>query len=405
MQLGEIIAVAISSLRANKLRSGLTMLGIIIGIAAVITVVGLGLGAQRAVQSRLAQLGTTLLRVNPERQRRGGVQWEDPKRLTIADANALAERGRHFAAVQPQQDRNLQVVHRDRNTNSRIVGTTSNFLVVRGYRLAAGRMFTSVENDAMRRVAVLGASVVRDLGYASPATLIGERIRIGGRLFHVAGVLAARGRTSMGADPDNQVLIPLRTGRFRLFGTDRLSDIYVLASGEAAVPLAMADIQTVLRREHRLRLGQPNDFRIRNQSDFLTAASETTQVFTYLLAGIAAVSLLVGGIGIMNIMLVSVTERTREVGIRKALGATKRLILLQFLTEAVFTSMVGGVAGVLAGVSTILVVRDSFGLNAALVPAAMVGAVVFSGFIGIVFGVWPAQRAAALDPIEALRYE
>ena len=405
MQLGEIIAVAISSLRANKLRSGLTMLGIIIGIAAVITVVGLGLGAQRAVQSRLAQLGTTLLRVNPERQRRGGVQWEDPKRLTIADANALAERGRHFAAVQPQQDRNLQVVHRDRNTNSRIVGTTSNFLVVRGYRLAAGRMFTSVENDAMRRVAVLGASVVRDLGYASPATLIGERIRIGGRLFHVAGVLAARGRTSMGADPDNQVLIPLRTGRFRLFGTDRLSDIYVLASGEAAVPLAMADIQSVLRREHRLRLGQPNDFRIRNQSDFLTAASETTQVFTYLLAGIAAVSLLVGGIGIMNIMLVSVTERTREVGIRKALGATKRLILLQFLTEAVFTSMVGGVAGVLAGVSTILVVRDSFGLNAALVPAAMVGAVVFSGFIGIVFGVWPAQRAAALDPIEALRYE
>ena len=405
MQLGEIIAVALSSLRANKLRSGLTMLGIIIGIAAVITVVGLGLGAQRAVQSRLAQLGTTLLRVNPERQRRGGVQWEDPKRLTIADANALAERGRHFAAVQPQQDRNLQVVHRDRNTNSRIVGTTSNFLVVRGYRLAAGRMFTSVENDAMRRVAVLGASVVRDLGYASPATLIGERIRIGGRLFHVAGVLAARGRTSMGADPDNQVLIPLRTGRFRLFGTDRLSDIYVLASGEAAVPLAMADIQTVLRREHRLRLGQPNDFRIRNQSDFLTAASETTQVFTYLLAGIAAVSLLVGGIGIMNIMLVSVTERTREVGIRKALGATKRLILLQFLTEAVFTSMVGGVAGVLAGVSTILVVRDSFGLNAALVPAAMVGAVVFSGFIGIVFGVWPAQRAAALDPIEALRYE
>ncbi len=405
MQLREIIAVALSSLRANKLRSGLTMLGIIIGIAAVITVVGLGLGAQRAVQNRLAQLGTTLLRVNPERQRRGGVQWEDAKRLTIADANALAERGRHFAAVQPQQDRNLQVVHRDRNTNSRIVGTTPNFLVVRGYRLAAGRMFSSVENDAMRRVAVLGASVVRDLGYAIPTTLIGERIRIGGRLFQVAGVLAPRGRTSMGADPDNQVLIPLRTGRFRLFGTDRLNDIYVLASGEAAVPLAMADIQTVLRREHRLRPGQPNDFRIRNQSDFLATASETTEVFTYLLAGIAAVSLLVGGIGIMNIMLVSVTERTREVGIRKALGATRRVILMQFLTEAVFTSMVGGVAGVLAGITAILVVRDSFGLNAALVPAAMVGAVVFAGLIGIVFGVWPARRAATLDPIEALRYE
>ncbi len=381
------------------------MLGIVIGIAAVIAVVGLGLGAQRSVQKRMARLGTTLLQINPQRERRGGVQWGERKRLTLADAAQLDEHGKHLAAVQPQQNRDLQVVHRDRNTVGRVTATTANFLFVRGFELAAGRMFTTGEDRGRQRVAVLGANVVAELGYLSPQTLIGERVRIGGQQFQVIGVMRPKGRAEAGGNPDSHVLIPLRTGRFRVFGNDRLNDIYALATSEEDVPLAMAEIQSILRRAHRLTFDAPDDFRIRNQSDALSIAGDTAQTFTYLLSGIAAVSLLVGGIGIMNIMLVSVTERTREIGIRKALGATRRTILLQFLIEAIVLCVSGGMIGVASGTAILLVLRDGFGWAAAIAPHAALGAVSFAAFIGIVFGVWPARRAAVLDPIVALRYE
>jgi putative ABC transport system permease protein len=401
----DVFAVALGSLRANLLRSCLTMLGIVIGIAAVIAVIGLGLGAQRSVHDRLARLGTRLLQVNPQRERRGGVQWSDLKRLTTDDAHMLVERGTHFAAVQPQQDRALQVVDGHRNTNARIVATTPNYLALRGLSLAAGRMFTSGENLGMQRVAVLGSGVVTELGYLAPTTLLGEKIRIGGEQFQVIGVMKSQGHVDSGGDLDAQVLIPLRTGRFRLFGTDRLNDIYVLATSEADVPVAMAEIRSIVRRAHRLGFDDPDDIRIRDQSDFLTVVSDTTEVMTYLLAGIAAVSLVVGGVGIMNIMLVSVTERTREIGIRKALGATRRTILLQFLIEAIAICALGGVLGAAAGCTLLIVLREGFGWSTAVAPLAVVGAVAAAACIGILFGVWPAQRAARLDPIVALRYE
>jgi putative ABC transport system permease protein len=265
-------------------------------------------------------------------------------------------------------------------------------------------MFTPVENVARRKVAVLGADVLPQLGVTDPEAIIGEPIRIAGRLFTVIGVLARKGTTGFG-DADEQILIPFETGRFQVFGTDRINDIWTLVSSTDSLPVAMGEIQSVLRRSHRLRQEQANDFSIRNQADFLSVLSETTATFTTLLAGIAAVSLLVGGIGIMNIMLVSVTERTREIGIRKALGATRRNILLQFLVEAVVLCMAGGAIGVAIGVGASAVLRESFGWNATMDSSAVLIAFAFAAAVGILFGVWPARRAAVLDPITALRYE
>jgi putative ABC transport system permease protein len=254
-------------------------------------------------------------------------------------------------------------------------------------------------------VAVVGWGVVQELGYVSAGPLLGQRIHIAGRPFQVIGVMSPKGRAEANGDPDLQVLIPLRAGRFRLFGTNWLSDIYVLAASDAEVPLAMTEIRSILRRVHRTPPDAPDDFRIRNQSDFLTTMSESTAIFTYLLAGIAAVSIVVGGVGIMNIMLVSVTERTREIGIRRALGARRRTILTQFLVEAVAICIAGGVIGVLVGGAILLVLREGFGWATIIAPQAVVGGVVFSAGVGILFGVWPARRAASLDPIGALRYE
>src|SRR5215217_1884572 len=340
MLIGEIIRVALGALRANKLRSLLTMLGIVIGVAAVIAVVALGTGAQSAVKDRISSLGTT-----------------------------------------------------------------SNYLEVRKYQLQAGLMFSRSEDEGRQRLAVLGPTVLEALGINSPDAIIGEPVRIRGIQFTVIGVLKSKGQSTPFGNPDDQVLVPITTGRFRLFGSDRLRSISVLAETEDKIPDAMADVQRVIRREHRVPQGRPDDFMIRSQADFLNTLGETTQVFTYLLSGIAAVSLLVGGIGIMNIMLVSVTERTREIGIRKALGATKSNILLQFLIEAVVLCLLGGLIGALVGSGGATAMSAFFQWNTIISPAAIAAAFVFSAVVGVVFGVWPARRAAGLDPIVALRYE
>src|SRR5881394_3258668 len=407
MLIGEIITVALGALRANKLRSLLTMLGIVIGVAAVIAMVAIGSGAQQAVKDRINALGTTLLTVNPGQQRQGGVAvGGQNSKLTLDDAKALEDSGGYLLeAVQPEMGGNQQVTWLNKNTNTSIVGSTSNYLDVRKYTLSAGRMFTTAEDEARARVAIVGPVVATNMGLTTPEALLGERIRIKGIMFDVIGITASKGQTSQFGNPDDQILIPIRTARFRVMGNDRLRSISVISPAEDSIASTMGRIQQILRHEHRLRQGVADDFQIRSQADFLNTLGETTAVFTYLLAGIAAVSLIVGGIGIMNIMLVSVTERTREIGIRKALGATRINILLQFLTEAVVLCCMGGVVGILFGAAGATVMSRTAGWNTQVSPAAVGLAFAFSALVGVLFGVWPARRAAALDPIIALRYE
>ena len=404
MIVAETLGVAIDALRANKMRSLLTTLGIVIGVSAVIAMIALGNGAANAVKERIARLGTTVLQINAIRLQQGGVTGMSTAKLTMKDVESITERSHNVLGVNPQQDRTLQVQWLNRNANVQITGTFPNFIDVRGFKIASGRMFTRAEDAARKNFAVIGGEVAPLLGLDDGDQLIGQRVRIGGLGFTVIGVLEKKGATGFG-DGDEQILIPFSTGRFRVFGTDRVNDIWALASSDDSLQAAMSEIQAAIRRSHRIRQGRPDDFRVRNQSDFLVALGDANQTFTVLLAGVAAVSLLVGGIGIMNIMLVAVTERTREIGVRKALGATQRDILLQFLIEAIVLCVAGALLGVALGILTAWLLHVNLGWETAVDPLSILIAVGFASSTGLIFGVWPARRASLLNPIEALRHE
>jgi putative ABC transport system permease protein len=404
MILGETVRVALGSIRDHKLRAGLTMLGIIIGVGAVIAVVALGTGAQKAVEERIAAMGANVLSVYPGQSWFGGRASETRVSLTVEDADALKRDARMIEDVVPELNRNQTLEYGNQNLNVSIVGTTPNFLRVKNYAIEHGEMFTSGDDAARQRYAVLG-NAVPDLLGVNPVALIHQTIMIRGQPFDVIGILAKKGAAMSFFNPDEQILVPLNTARYRLFGTDRLRQVSVKVRDGVSLEQGMIDIERILRREHKIRPGGDNDFQIRNQQEILATQQEATEVFKYLLASIALVSLIVGGIGIMNIMLVSVTERTREIGIRRALGATKLAILGQFLIEAVVLCLLGGLFGVLVGWGSAAAMSTWLGWNTLVSPAAVLVAFVFSAFVGLFFGLWPAQRAANLNTIDALRYE
>ena len=401
----ETVAVALGALRANKMRSFLTMLGIVIGVGAVIAMIAFGKGAQKSVSDRIAALGTTLLTIQPGQQQSGGVRQGGQQKMTLDDTLLLNERTTLITDIQPEIRTSAQFQYMSHNAQTTVVGTTSNYLNVRKYEIDQGRMFTDAEVTGRKRVAVVGPGVLTNLGYDDGRVLLGQTVKLRGIAFQVVGTLKSKGAGAGGGNPDDQVLIPVTTSRYRIAGNDRLNSISVLVKDEESIPVAMGEINVAMRRAHKLRAGRPDDFQVRNQADFLNTLNETTETFTYLLAGIAAVSLLVGGIGIMNIMLVSVTERTREIGVRKALGATKLNILMQFLIEAVVLCLLGGAVGVAAGAGGAWAFTYFMKTATRIAPESIALALGFSAGVGIIFGVWPARRAASLDPIVALRYE
>ncbi|MFL5494487.1 MAG: ABC transporter permease [Gemmatimonadales bacterium] len=404
MLFGETLAVAFQSIRANALRSILTMLGIIIGVGAVITMVALGTGAQKAVEERIAALGANVFTVFAGQGRSGAIMMTDRTILSTDDYQALVRDATLLKAVEPEMQQSLQVVYGNQNRNLQVIGTTANYSDVRNYTVPYGRMFTAGDDASRQRYVVLGSSVPEMLG-GNPAAMIHQTLLIRGIPFEIIGVLSSKGAAGGFTNPDEQILIPLQTAQFRVFGSKRLRSMGVQVKDGIPIEAGMVDLERVLRREHHIRPGGENDFTIRNQQDVLQTQQQATQVFTTLLASIAAVSLVVGGIGIMNIMLVSVTERTREIGVRKALGATRGNILLQFLIEALTLCILGGLIGVLLGAGTTVVLARVMKWNTLISGSAVVIAFGFSALVGLFFGIWPARRAAKLDPITALRYE
>ena len=405
MNFRESIFTALTALISNKLRALLTMLGIIIGVAAVITMIAIGEGAQKAVIDRIQSLGSNLLFINPGAQRGGGVvviQFGSSMRLQNRDADAITARTQAVEAIVPEFSRNAQVKFENRNWNSRVVGTTPEYEWVRNFRTSDGRYFTQSEEKAAAKVCVIGQVVVDNLFPGMDP--IGQTIRIAGQSFQVLGVLESKGQSGW-QNPDDQIIVPLSTAQRRIFGVDYLSQITAKVLNNQQMDEAFLDIERILRREHRLREDQDNDFRIQNQADIIATFQETQQTFTFLLAGIAAVSLLVGGIGIMNIMIVSVTERTREIGIRKAIGARKKDIMWQFLIESVTLSITGGTIGIGLGILSAYLITTYGNLTPLISISSIIVSFSFASVVGIVFGLYPAWKAAMADVIEALRYE
>ena len=403
MKFFDLLHLALARLAVGRIRALLTMLGVIIGVASVIALVAVGQGASSGITSRLESLGTNLLTVTPGATTTGGTRGAagSATTLTVADATAIRALP-DVAAVEPELSSQQVVVAGSLNTTTLVIGTTPDYPTVRAFQVWQGTFLTDLAGEQSLRVAVLGATTADDLGLG--ASSIGSQILIRGLPFQVIGILQPKGGSGF-QNPDDQILIPLSTAQRYFVGGTTVRNIGVSVASAAQMDLASAEISTLLRNEHNLASTAADDFTIQNQAQLLDTVSSVGDTLSLLLAGIASISLIVGGIGIMNIMLVSVRERTREIGIRKAIGAKRRDILAQFLVEALALSLLGGLIGAVIGVGASYAIDQAAGWRFTFNPVTIALALAFSAAVGVIFGVWPARQAARLDPIAALRYE
>ena len=405
LNFGELLRVAVRALARNKMRSVLTMLGIIIGVGAVICSVAVGEGASNQVQEQIRSIGDNMIWIEAGGRNVNGLRTgaRGTKSLTLGDAKAIVQQVPLVFNVSPHVDTGVQVIYGNQNWFTAVRGVSPEYLAVRRWRVARGSLFFQSDMDYAANVCLLGQTIVDALfGAEDP---LGKTIRVKNLPCKVIGVLAAKGQSAFGQDQDDVLIMPFTTVQRKIKGIDWLDDIMCsAASGEAIVP-AERQITSLLRERHHLRPDEEDDFNLRHPADIAQASAQSQRVLTLLLSSIASISLVVGGIGIMNIMLVSVTERTREIGLRMAVGATEENVQAQFLSEAVMLSLLGGSLGVLAGVVGSSAISNALRWPTQIPPQAILIAAVFSMAVGVVFGYYPARKAAHLDPIEALRYE
>jgi putative ABC transport system permease protein len=407
MNLLVIFRVAIRALGRNKARSALTMLGIVIGVGAVIAMVSIGQGAQASVQDQIANVGTNLLFLRAGSQNVGGVQTgtddSGSRSLKVEDIEAIRREIPSVAMTSPAVNARVQIIAGNQNWRTSVQGVAEQFPEIRKWSVASGRFFADTDIATAARVAVIGQTIANNLFPGMEP--VGQTIRVRDLPFLVVGVMAPRGQDQQGRDQDDLILAPYTTVQKKLLAITYVQSALVSATSPDSTKIAEQQITDLLRQRHKLAPNQENDFSVRNMTDIAEAADATNRIMILLLGSIASVSLLVGGIGIMNIMLVSVTERTREIGIRMAVGARSSAVRVQFLIESIMLSLAGGLIGIIVGVGISLVVPSMLGWPTLVSPVAILGSVVFSAAVGIFFGYYPARKAAALDPIDALRYE
>lgn len=407
MHYSNLFVVAVRALVRNRLRAILTMLGIIIGVASVISMLALGEGSKRRMREEMSAMGTNMIMVMPNFQRRGGVNLgsSSSNAMKMSDVVALRNEAVNLSAVSPEIRANGQVIYSNQNAQTTIYGVSEEYMLIKKLEVANGRLFNNQEIKSMSKVCLLGQTVVENLFGSGNVDPVGLNIRIKNLSFQVIGVLEEKGESGMGMDQDDLIIAPYTTVQRRLAAIDYINGIYASAITEEKSNAAINEVEEILRRTHKLKESDENDFRIMSQSELMQTMSSITDIMTYLLGAIAGISLLVGGIGIMNIMFVSVTERTREIGLRMSIGGRSRDILLQFLVESIILSILGGILGILLGYLIAKGAGSLMDSQAYVQTSAVILAFIVCFVIGVFFGWYPARKAASLNPIDALRYE